>query len=170
MKKLFLGLLTAVLFISACQKDEKQDPGTGSGSFTYEGKTVVTPYGTTFQAVEYAQLTLTDKPFDTVYSGKISIVNIHLFGTIAEGTYTYKSKDSASFDKTKNFVIASLYYDFNTGKSGPSQTTGSVFESDIDTGTVIIQKGGDIYSVNYDIKYRTTKLTGTYTGKLIPLK
>lgn len=163
MKKLAFSLLAAVLFISACSKDDDKAP---SSSFVINGNTVVTPYGYLFdyngdgKEIVFTDINITDST-----AAKISAVSIDLDTLIDGASYTLLDRDSASFDRTKNFEDAFAIYkaDFEDGEV--NDTTGTWLEEP-KSGTVTIKKNGDKYTIGYSIQFATSKVTGNYIGTL----
>src|SRR3954463_16080546 len=106
MKKLAFSLVAAVLFITACSKDDDKTtpaPVEVTNSFSFNDTSVVTrhaymfDYGTDGVSFAFADTALVD-----TYTGKISAVGIDMESLESGHTYTYVSDTTAGYDKTKN--------------------------------------------------------------------
>lgn len=163
MKKLALSVLAAVLLISACKKDDDKTP---ASSFSLDGVTVGTPYGYEFdngpdgKELVFSNILLTDTT-----ATSISALSMDIDTLIDGASYSFLSKDAASFDKTKNFSGAFVVFRAEYKNGDPIDTTGTWLE-DLTSGTVTVKKSGDNYTIGYSIQFATTKVTGKYIGKL----
>jgi hypothetical protein len=164
MKKLAIGVLAAVLFISACKKDD--DKKTESNSFVINGNTVATPYGISFDYGEgEKQIVFADAPVSDTFVGKVSAVSIDIDTLIDGASYTLLSKEATGFDRTKNFYDAFTLYQVTLLADGGMDTTGTWLEAPT-AGTVTVKKSGENYTIGYSIQFSSTTVTGKYSGKL----
>ncbi|SFD81235.1 hypothetical protein SAMN05518672_103316 [Chitinophaga sp. CF118] len=164
MKKLAFSVLAAVLFISACKKDDNDS--TSDNSFTFNNTTVVTTYGYRFDwDTDGGQVLFADVNVTDTFEGKMSAFSISIDTLIDGQTYTLLSKDSVAFNKSKNFDDALGYYkaDFIDGEINDTTSTPMRAPK---SGTVTVKKSGDNYSIGYTIQFPTTTVTGKFNGKL----
>ncbi len=166
MKKLALSLLAATLFLAACSKDE--DPAqTPVSSFIYNGETVPTPFGYLFDwRTDGKQIAFTDKDVTVEgFNGIASAAAID-FDTIISGqTYTFMSKDSAGYDKTKNFESAYVYFKQRFADGEFDEENGT-YQDSVTGGSVTVKKNQEIYNVAYELKYKDITVKGEYNGAL----
>jgi hypothetical protein len=165
MKKLALCLLAAAIFFSACGKDPDANQTPANG-FTYNGEDIGTPYGyLTDWGTDGSQIVLAGKDLQLEgLSTNVSAVGIDLDTIISGQTYTFKSTDSAGYDKKLNFASAVVYNDqpFANGKfTAAAKRLDSLTE-----GTVTLRIEEGFYSVVYDLKYVSTTVKGEYNGVL----
>jgi hypothetical protein len=162
MKKLAFSVLAALLLFSACNKaEDKKD--VSSFSFS-SNETAETPYGFIDDyGDEGMNITFADIPSNSKYTGKVSLMQLHLY-TLAPGTYTYLSGDSARFNTSKNFPSAICYHKAAI-TNGVVDTNSGTNPGDPTAGTVTLKKDGEIYTITYDISYGITQVRGRYIGK-----
>jgi hypothetical protein len=164
MKKLAFSVLAAVLLISACKKDD--DNETAASSFVMNGNTVVTPYGYLFDYnSDGKQVVFTDLSITDSTTAKLSAFSFDIDTLIDGASYTLLDRDSASFDRTKNFEDAFAIYKADFVDGEVVDTTGTWLKEPT-SGTVTIKKSGDNYTIGYSIQFATSKVTGKYVGKL----
>jgi hypothetical protein len=172
MKKLVFGVLAAVLFISACKKDDTKTAAPGS-YFSFNDTTVLASHGyVTYgeNSTSGASFIFIDTPLVATFTGKASAINFLVDTVILGQTYTYKADTSATFDKTKNFYDAVAEYkaDWVNG-AFTGNTTGRSFE-DVTAGSFTINKSGDIYTFTYSAEFPAGKITGNFNGVLTVVK
>jgi hypothetical protein len=164
MKKLAFSLLAVVLFFSACSKDD--DETVAGGSFVINGKTVATQHGFLFDyGSDGNEIIFSDAPLSDTFSGKFSAVSIDLDTLIDGGSYTYMTRDSSAYNKTKNFYDAIAIYQGNFVDGQADEATGT-WLTEPKSGTVSIKKSGETYTVTYSFVFPTTTVSGKYTGAL----
>ncbi|PWV49627.1 hypothetical protein [Chitinophaga sp. S165] len=166
MKKLAFSLLAATLFLAACSKDE--DPAqTPVSSFIYNGETVQTPYGYLFDwRTDGKQIAFADKDVSVEGFDGIASAAAVDFDTIIPGqTYTYMSKDSTGYDKTKNFESAYVYFKQHFADGEFDEENGT-YQDSVIGGSVTVKKNQEIYTVVYELKYKDITVKGEYNGAL----
>jgi major membrane immunogen (membrane-anchored lipoprotein) len=167
MKKLAISLLAVTLFLTACSdKDEIVDQSPVN-SFTYNGENVVTPYAYLFDwATDGRQIAFTDK--DVLvdgFDGTASAAAIDLDTIISGRTYTFMSKDSAAYDRTKNFESAYVYFKQHFADGEFDEENGN-YQDSVIGGSVTIKKNQEVYSVVYELKYKDITVKGEYNGEM----
>ncbi|GAA3931865.1 hypothetical protein GO495_16060 [Chitinophaga oryziterrae] len=168
MKKLAFAVLATVLFFAACKKDEdKSTPAVTGGSFSFNDTTAIVNNGYLYKygVNEGYSLAFADSVLTDTLKGKVSALSIDLDTLISGQTYTYLSDDSASYDKTKNFNDATVFYKYQWEDTNLDPASGRFFDG-ITSGTLTCTKNGDNYSITYTLVYPTGKVTGMYNGKL----
>lgn len=170
MKKLVFSLFAATLFLAACSKDEENPDQSPVNSFTYNGETVNTPYGYLFDwATDGRQIAFSDKDLTLEgFAGTASAVGIDLDTVISGQTYTYKNSDSTGYDRTKNFEEAVVY--FKQPYANGEFSDNAVYLDSLVGGTVTVKKTQEVYSVVYELKYKTITVKGEYNGDVKVLK
>jgi hypothetical protein len=162
MKKLALSVLAAVLLLSACKKDDDAP----ASSFSFDGKTVGTAYGYEIDnGPDDNELLFTSISMTDTSATFISGFSVDIDTLIDGATYSFLSKDSASFDRTKNFNSAFVAYKVEY-KNGETIDTTGTWLNDPTAGTVTVKKNGDSYTIGYSVQFPTSKVTGKYIGKL----
>lgn len=165
MKNLAFSVLAAILFFSACKKDDKSTPASSS-SFKLDNNTSVkTPYGFIQDFGGYnfnIGFATVDLVTNNSYNGKISLLTFNL-ATLTPGTYTYLSHDDTGYDSTKNFTYADCVYDSNMTEGSIDVNIGT-YRNNPTNGTITLKKDGDTFTFIYEIQYGTSKVTGTYVG------
>lgn len=168
MKKLLFSAMAAVVLLNACSKD---DDASSSGSFTFNGTTANTNYGT-YEKSGDGHVELTFSSYDRIntslgdLSKKIHVVSIEL-DTFAAGTYTfYVAGNDNPYDATKHFRYADVTYNYSLS----SQTEG--YSSDnLRGGTVTLTGTAPNFGVSYTLDFDTdTKVAGVFNGKLVEYK
>jgi hypothetical protein len=172
MKKLVFSLLAAVMFLSACSKDDDKAT-TSSNSFTIDGKVATTPYGYKYGTVgSGAGVTFLTIPDSLIanFTGTASGVDINMDTLINNQTFTYSRDDSSTYNKTKNFYGASAYY--NASIVNGEMTNGTGTQLDTPTGgTLTVKINSDsTYTFDYSLQFDTKTITGKYSGKLTVVK
>jgi len=166
MKKFALGVLAVVLLFTACSKDDKTTSPATSGSFSFNDTTVTTKSGYLYDfgpgdlAIVFTDVVLSD-----TLKGKVSSVGFNLDTLISGQTYTYLSKNTAAYNKTKNFSDAYAFYKCDWVDGDIDGKTGRTFDG-ITSGTVTYTRNGDTHSFTYSFVFPTGTLTGKYDGKL----
>jgi hypothetical protein len=158
MKILALGLLAAVLMFSACGDDDKTliDPGTST--FSFDGKTVTTPYGYWINyGVDSCKLLLCDRDLEAdTGTKKFNLFALELNLAIVEDTtriFTYLPKDSDNFNTAQNFHSSAVVY----------QDT-KIIEAT--TGIVRVTKSGSNYVIDYNVVFGDISVKGNYAGPI----
>jgi hypothetical protein len=163
MKKLAFILLAAVLLISACKKDDVETVN----AFSYDSiHTVVTPYGFVKKItsnIYYVTFATVDTTNGKTFDGKASYVQITMTDVVP-GTYTYYSFDSTGYG-INNFAYANMLHDVDVVKSEIDWNTGNIV-TNAKGGSIKIKKDGANYAITYDILMGSSKLSGSYVGKL----
>ncbi|MCF6402582.1 hypothetical protein L3C95_11480 [Chitinophaga filiformis] len=170
MKKLVFSLFAATLFLAACSKDDENPDQSPVSGFTYNTETVNTPYGYLFDwATDGRQIAFADKDIAVDgFAGTASAVGIDLDTVISGQTYTYKNSDSTGYDGTKNFEDAYVY--FKQPFADGEFTEASTYQDSLIGGSVTVKKTQEVYSVVYELKYKTITVKGEYNGEVKVIK
>lgn len=167
MKKLAFSLLAVVLFFSACSKDD-DNTTTPANSFTIDGKVATTPYGykygTPGSGAGVSFLTVPDS-LVTNYTGTASGVDINMDTLINNQTFTYSRDDSSTYNKTKNFYGASVFYNASIINGEMKDSTGIQYNKPTG-GTVTVKITGNIYTFDYSLQFDTKTITGKFSDTL----
>lgn len=164
MKKFLLSAAVVATIFTACKKDDDKVSANNYikiGNETITLASALDGMGSTFsKSVTFYSI----DPYDILtYSGKMTSAILSI-DTLGEGTYTYKSSFSSTYDASKNFGGFSILANFSVANGSQS---GGVAYTYPDTGTVIIKKSGTNYNFTYDLKYNDTLVvTGQFTGAL----
>ncbi|MDI3322650.1 hypothetical protein [Pinibacter soli] len=170
-KGLLFGLIAIVasFTMGSCKKDN----GTPANSFTYASQSYQTPYaagsGEASAGAEYTDLTfLSVDPSKILTSGKISMGFIEFASyPLTAGTYTFKAFGSDGFDKKKNFSSADFGINMDIKNGTPDDTSGTqLIEDDLTGGTITVAKSGDVYTITYNLTYKSGTISGQYNGKI----
>lgn len=176
MKKLAFSVLAAVLFFSACKKDEKDDaketPRGPESYYKFNDTTTALFHGYLEKDGDGINIVITDSALSKTYSGPINAISLDLDTLIDNNTYTFMERDSAAFDKKVNFRGA---YTLSKGKVADGEVDDEIpgarfFDDGIKSGTVKVRKNGESYTVEFEVVYPKTTVTGRYVGKLPPLQ
>ncbi|MBV4360018.1 hypothetical protein [Pinibacter aurantiacus] len=172
-KGLLFGLIAIVstFTLGSCKKDN-----TPSNSFSYNSQSYETLYafgaGESSGSASYTDVTfLSYNPTLSATTTKVSAGFIE-FGSfpLAAGTYTYKAFDDPAFDATKNFADADFGINMNFKDGDYDDASGTQLnEADITSGTITVEKSGDVYTFTYNITYKTGTVSGRYNGKVTGL-
>jgi hypothetical protein len=171
MKRVLLCSAIAVALLSACSKNEKNitDPTPENGFAINSGDANETPYGFRVQwsTEQGGKMLLSNVNIDDPsFSGKITGIQIQIDTLVDGQTYNFMPRDSAAFDKRKNFGIAEtgINVDFNGGTivSG----TGTLLTT-LRSGSLKIKKeSAEVYSLNYVLDYTDAVISGSFTGQM----
>lgn len=166
MKKLALSLLAAVLFMSACKKDDDAP----ASSFTFSGNTVATPFGYKVDNGQNGrEMIFSNASFSDTTAKFFNAFIVDIDTLIDGASYSFLDKEAAAFDKTKNFYGSSVAYKVEIKDRETVDTTGIWLENPT-KGTVTVKKSGESFTIGYSVEYPTGKVAGTYIGKLTPVQ
>jgi hypothetical protein len=170
-KSLLFGLIAvaASFTFGSCKKNNDAP----ANSFTYDSQSYQTPYaagsGEASAGAEYSDLMFFSlNPLQLASSSKVSIAMIEFANyPVAAGTYTFKDFSDASFDKTKNFSSANFGINMDIKNGTWDDTSGSQLnEGDLTAGTITVAKSGDVYTITYNLTYKSGAVSGQYNGKI----
>lgn len=167
MKKLAFSLLAATLFLAACSKDDENPDQSPLNGFTYNGENVTTPYSYLFDwESDGRQIAFTDKDvLADGFTGTASAAAVDLDTIISGQTYTYMNRDSAGFDGNKNFDAAYVYFKQRFADGEFDEENGA-YQDSVIGGSVTIKKTQNVYSIAYELKYKTITVKGEYNGEM----
>jgi|SRR5690625_151875 len=191
MKKLkFIFLFVLLAGIAACSSDDdnKEVPApSGSGSFTYDGKTyniksgIVDNEGIYWSddgSTEYEFSLITSKLSIDPIQGfvpeeeKISVINFNLFSQNASkpktGEYNLDWWNNVDYTVEEASVVINLSYTFQDG-----DLVDFDYDEDVEaeSGKVNIHKSGNVYELDFDFTMENGKqLTGEFKGKMLSIE
>lgn len=168
MKKLLFGLLTAILFMTACKKEEEDEAPLKDSLLVVQGDTLRLAHGA-YNKYSYNydgsvdergwELELSD--IDGAKTALVTSMFINIDTLIAGATYTLPDKNNPSYDKTKNFRNASLQYKGERINWVMKDSSGTWYKNPV-AGKVIIKQHGPVLSIAYTIQFPTIKIKGQY--------
>lgn len=173
MRNLLFSAIAAVALLTACDKDDNNNP-TPKSEFTIDGQdkqTNETPFGFRVQwSVEEGGRMLVSNVNinDPAFAGKINGVSFAVDTFVNGQTYTFMPADSAAFNKRVNFSAADVVVGANFTNNAIVPGTGKQL-TDLQSGRISIKKDpGESYRISYILDYGDAKVSGEFNG-LMPV-
>ncbi|UPK72003.1 hypothetical protein [Chitinophaga filiformis] len=173
MRRLLFSVAAAVALLTACNKDDNNNP-TPASAFTIEGQdkqTTATPFGFRVQwsVEEGGRMLMSNANINAVaFNGKIDGVSFQVDTFVNGQTYTFKAAGAAGFDKRVNFSAADVVLGANFANNAIAPGTGKQL-TDLQSGRITIQKDpGEVYRISYILDYGDAKVSGEFNG-LMPV-
>ncbi|MDF2191433.1 hypothetical protein [Paraflavitalea sp. CAU 1676] len=160
-RSLMLVLGTAVLF-TFCKKEGNSF----KNSFTVNGNSYSTNYAinTGYEnsngVVTYSDFFISSIDFTSPnFNGRVNGVGLTFDNAEpTPGTYTFKDDSDPSYNPATNFFDAYALVDVDW------QTGGGTEYGNITSGTATVTVSGSRVTINYDLNFNGTRLTGSYSG------
>ncbi|ACU59907.1 hypothetical protein [Chitinophaga pinensis] len=172
MKRLIFCCAIAVALFSACSKDKDGSDQVPENTFSLNsGNPIETPYGFRIQwsTEEGGRMLISNANVNNLsFSGKVTGIQVEIDTFVNGQTYMYMPRESASFDKKKNFSIATTGLDADFSNGNIVNGTGTQL-SELRSGSIKIEKDpSETYRISYVLDYTEAVIQGNFRG-LMPV-